>query len=227
MAKCSSNVNAGVCKQPELKQVWITAFPEKLTTHNERQLGQGEWEYFDEIEDDLHTLRLEVAGVLNPCKTRNFFRRADRLLEEIKFDWGYDGFSCPNACFPIEVAASMVLNFFRFAIHRQILDDRRDVSYDCYVMLMSINNCEINIWNGCAKKRSKSNDDETTQFLQVIKKNRPYIRSQHEPLRQKIENVIAHNFTAIQRGRLSAREAIRNVEMYVSSEKGSIFDSLT
>ena len=154
MPMCKKNVNAGCTKQAELKQVWITAFPEESKPETERELGEGEWENFNEIEDDLHMLRSEVAGVLNPCKIRNFFRRFDRLMEEIKFDWGYDSISCANACFPIEVAASMVLNFLRFVIHRQILDDRRDVLYDSYVVLMSINNCEKHMeW--CREKASE------------------------------------------------------------------------
>jgi len=191
------------------------AFPSNVQRPVTRPLGSGNWETYDDIEEDLRAIQSDVIKLLGIDTTSTSFTRMEKLFEDVSFIVTYHNVA-------IEQASSVILNHLRFIVqqemfHYQSNDEQRLFADKCLQVLYNINTCENNIWNHkCVNFRYDSFHSELHQYSAYINRNKAFFDSLSTWQLTFINNLIKWNRDQICSNHISAREGIRNVETYVN-----------
>ena len=182
-----------------------------------RELGSGDWQTYDDLEEDLRFIQSEVVELLNIHIKSSIFNETEKIFEDVSYMIsGYD--------VTIEEGSSIILNFLRRIIQRELFGYQINEFHHyslvdrCYKLLSDINTCETNIWH---HRRAIIGyhlyECERSQYNAYLHRNKPFFESLQPYQYAFLNNLIEWNMNKICNGNISAREGIWNIEKYVTS----------
>lgn len=199
--------------------VFYPAFPTNIKTKNFRELGEGDWENFDEIEDDLRTLQDAICSILlDSATSTNIMTQIDNAFEDVKLSISENGMK-------IKEGSTIILNFFRIIVQQHLcrqycsIATSKELFSQHFNIINDINICETNIWRSMSVKNKRSCDDDEYQFDKYISQNLPYFETFLSSQKSVIQKLIEDNKQMISRHYITAREGVRNVENYINVMK--------